>query len=303
MSEAHEPNELDGPHEGPIKTPRQLILAIIFSFVVPIVGIVLLVLFVTSDPRPSAGTDTLSNPQAIAARIKPVGVVEVKDSSDPASLASGDKVYAAQCAACHAAGTLGSPRLGDAAAWAPRLQQGYAALLQSSLAGKGQMPAQRGGDFTDFEIGRAVVYLANQSGGKLAEPPLPLAGASAPSAATATTAALPATTTVAPTAAAPSATAAATAAASAAATVVAAAPAASPPAVYTQLCSVCHISGVAGSPKLGDKAVWAPRIAQGIDALTATVIAGKGAMPPRGGSTATDAEIRTAVAYMVAVSK
>jgi cytochrome c5 len=60
---------------------------------------------------------------------------------------------------------------------------------------------------------------------------------------------------------------------------------------------------VAGSPKLGDKAAWAPRVAQGLDALTASVIKGKGAMPPRGGSTANDAEIKQVVTYMVNQSK
>ncbi len=62
---------------------------------------------------------------------------------------------------------------------------------------------------------------------------------------------------------------------------------------------MCHIPGVAGAPTLGDKDAWAPRLAQGIDGMTATVLAGKGAMPPRGGTTASDADIRAAVAYMV----
>jgi len=60
---------------------------------------------------------------------------------------------------------------------------------------------------------------------------------------------------------------------------------------------------VAGAPKIGDKTAWAPRIAQGIDALTASVIKGKGAMPPKGGSTASDAEIKAVVGWMVANGK
>ena len=70
-----------------------------------------------------------------------------------------------------------------------------------------------------------------------------------------------------------------------------------------QVCSACHAAGVAGAPKLGDKAAWAPRIAQGIDALTASAIKGKGAMPPKGGSNASDAEIKAVVTYMVNASK
>jgi cytochrome c5 len=61
---------------------------------------------------------------------------------------------------------------------------------------------------------------------------------------------------------------------------------------------------VANAPKLGDKAAWAPRLAAGIDGLTASVINGKGAMPPKGGAAAaTDAEIKVAVDYMVASVK
>ena len=56
---------------------------------------------------------------------------------------------------------------------------------------------------------------------------------------------------------------------------------------------MCHAAGVAGAPKLGDKTAWAPRLGQGIDALTASVIKGKGAMPPRGAvANASDAELR-----------
>jgi cytochrome c5 len=75
------------------------------------------------------------------------------------------------------------------------------------------------------------------------------------------------------------------------------------PALYTQICQTCHAAGVAGAPKLGDKAAWAPRLAQGVDGLTASAIKGKNAMPPKGGSTASDAEIKTVVAYMVSTVK
>jgi cytochrome c5 len=85
-------------------------------------------------------------------------------------LRTGEQVYQAQCAACHASGAAGAPKLGDGAAWGARVATGYEALLSSALKGKGAMAAQGGGEFSDYEIGRAVVYLANQSGGKLAEP-------------------------------------------------------------------------------------------------------------------------------------
>jgi cytochrome c5 len=66
---------------------------------------------------------------------------------------------------------------------------------------------------------------------------------------------------------------------------------------------VCHAAGVANAPKLGDKAAWAPRLALGIDGLTASVLKGKGAMPPKGGSSASEAEIKAVVTYMVSSAK
>ncbi len=88
-----------------------------------------------------------------------------------------------------------------------------------------------------------------------------------------------------------------------AAAVATAAPAGAAPALYTQAGSVCHEAGIAGAPKYGDKAAWAPRLAAGVDGLTASAIKGKNAMPPRGGSQGSDADIKAVVAYMVEAVK
>ncbi len=307
MSNAHH-DDHDLPHEGPIKTPKQLVWAVALAFIVPIIAIILLVNYVTAKKLPAAGSDGMSE-QAVAERLQKVGVVEIKDVSDPASMKTGAQVYAAQCAACHAAGVAGAPKLGDAAAWGPRLKSGYDALLTSALKGKGAMGAQGGGDFSDFEIGRAVVHMANQSGGNIPEPkfaaPVTAAAdaAAAPTPAATTAPAAPATAApAAPATAAPAAP--ATTAAAGTAAVAAVAPAAAKadavPALYAQACSVCHAAGVAGAPKIGDKAAWAPRLAAGLDGLTASVIKGKGVMPPKGGAmSASDADIKAVVSYMV----
>jgi len=179
----------DAPHEGPIKTPKQLIWTVIASFVVPIAIIVLLVNFVAAGDKSGAGSDGMSE-QAVAMRIQPVGQVMLKDASAVAVLRTGEQVYTAQCTACHAAGLAGAPKSGDEAAWGPRIKTGYEALLISALKGKGAMAAQGGGEFSDFEIGRAVVFMANKGGGKLDEPKAPPAAASAASAADGTASAL-----------------------------------------------------------------------------------------------------------------
>ena len=72
---------------------------------------------------------------------------------------------------------------------------------------------------------------------------------------------------------------------------------------FDAVCTACHSAGVAGAPKFGDKAAWAPRIAQGLATLEQHAIQGIRAMPPRGGSSASDADVRAAVQYMVNAAK
>jgi cytochrome c5 len=80
--------------------------------------------------------------------------------------------------------------------------------------------------------------------------------------------------------------------------------AASGKATFDGVCSACHGTGVAGAPKFGDKAAWAPRIKTGIEALHASALKGKGAMPAKGGNPAlSDADVKAAVDYMVAAAK
>lgn len=282
-------NHHEEAHTGPIKNPKQLLVAVLFSFVIPIFAIIGLVLYVTSADKPAAGA---VNPEkAIAERLQKVGMVEIRDANRP--LKAGQEVYTAQCAACHAAGAAGAPKFADADAWSARIKTGFEALVQSALKGKGAMAPQGGGDFNDTEIARAVAYMANAAGGKFAEPAAPAAaGAAAADAKAAAPAA-------APVAAAP-----APAAAPAAAPTPVAVAAGAGEALYKQACQVCHAAGVAGAPKFGDKAAWTARLSTGLDALHASVVKGKGAMPPRGGAAqASDADLRAAVEFMTAAVK
>ena len=281
-------------HTGPIKTPAQLLWTSFFFFIAPIFIIIGLVYFVTSGPKPDAGA--VDRELATAQRIHRIGAVELRDANRP--LAAGDAVYTAQCVACHAAGLVGAPKFGDVAAWGPRLKQGYDTLLTHALQGLGAMGAQGGGAYSDIEIGRAVVHMANAAGANFPVPEAPAAeGAAAPAepAAAPVAAVAPAPVQMAAAPAAP----AAAAESPAAITVAAGAGAA----LYKQACTACHAAGVAGAPKSGDKVAWGPRVGLGVDALTASVIKGKGIMPPRGGSAGSDAEIRAAVEYMLAQLK
>jgi cytochrome c5 len=76
----------------------------------------------------------------------------------------------------------------------------------------------------------------------------------------------------------------------------------SPQQLYEGACLACHVSGVAGAPKVGDGAAWQARLGDGIDALLASAIKGKGAMPPKGGSTYSDDQLRMVIDYILAES-
>jgi len=166
MSDAHD------EHESVIKTPKQLIVAILAAFVVPIIVVVLLVKYVTSGQLPNAGSDA-QTPEAITARLQPISDIgyTFKDASAPKQLLSGEEIYKSTCVACHGAGVAGAPKVGDVAAWAPRLKEGYDKVVGIAIHGLNAMPAKGGNpDLDDIEVARAVVFMANQSGGSFKEP-------------------------------------------------------------------------------------------------------------------------------------
>lgn len=74
--------------------------------------------------------------------------------------------------------------------------------------------------------------------------------------------------------------------------------------VFNSVCGACHNTGAAGAPKAGDKAAWAPRLAQGKEGLYKSALNGKNAMPARGGaSDLSDAEVKAAVDHLLGLSK
>ena len=103
MSDAHATEQQeshDGPHEGPIKTPKQLIWAVVASFVVPIILIIMLTQFVGLQNKRAPGTESLSA-EAVARRIHPVGEVKIEDGGAAGGAArTGEEIYTAVCAGC-----------------------------------------------------------------------------------------------------------------------------------------------------------------------------------------------------------
>jgi cytochrome c5 len=296
MSDVHQNDH----HESPIKTPKQLIAVVIAAFLVPIIVIILLVNFVGHGTLEGAGST--QSVEAVNSRIAPVASLEIKDPNAPRVFKTGEQVYKEVCAACHATGAAGAPKYGVAGDWSARIGQGFDGLLKAVLNGKGAMPARAGtspDDLSDYELSRAVVYMADAGGAKFPEPAAPAQGATAQAAAPAPEApAAPAA--AAPAAAAPAAAAPAPAAAAAA---PAAASAETGKKVYEQVCAACHAAGVAGAPKFGDKAAWAPRLKEGMDAVHNFALKGKGVMPPKGGYAGPDADVIAASDYMANAAK
>jgi cytochrome c5 len=188
-------------------------------------------------------------------------------AAQPAASAgrTGEQIVTAGCSNCHLTGEGGAPKIGDRTAWSKRISAGIDKVTASAIRGHGGMPARGGfADLTDPEMKKAILYMFDSASGKAV------------------------TAAAAPVAAAP-------------------APAAAADkgkATYDQACVACHGQGVAGAPKFGDKVMWAPRIKTGMEALYATSIKGKGAMPPKGGNTTlADADVKAAVDYMVAAAK
>lgn len=293
----------EAPHESPVKTPGQLIAVIIASFAIPIVLIVLFANYANHAFRSGAGTDALSDEQ-VAARIAPIAKVDVKDANAPRTYKTGEEVYKAVCVTCHGTGAAGAPKFGNKDDWAPRISQGFDTLLKTALAGKGAMPA-RGGtspdDVSDYEIARAIVYMANNDGANFPEPAAPAANAAQAASG-------------APASGADASNAQAAAAMAAIAAIPkagekpAAAPAAADAAtagkaLYASTCQACHAAGVLGAPKFGSKEDWAPRLKDSMDTVYNYALHGKGAMPPKGGSNASDADVKAAVDYMVNAAK
>ena len=221
----------------------------------------------------------------IAERIAPIGsVVTFDPNAAPAAARDGATIVKIACASCHASGALGAPKIGDKSAWGGRMgASGLDGLVKSAIAGKGNMPPRGGSDASDEEIRNAIVDMLENSDVSTGQAK---AAAAAPVSTAKQVVAKVATT---------------------AKKVVAAAAGpdtAKGKKVYDSACFVCHMSGAAGSPKLGDKGAWSSRIAAGMDSLYNNALKGKGGMPPKGGRMElSDDDVKAAVAYMVEQSK
>jgi len=121
--------------------------------------------------------------RAAAERLQKVGTLDLKIVAATHEPKTGEQVYQAVCSACHATGVTGAPKFGDKADWGPRIATGQQTLEQAPIKGftgkVGTMPPQGGAAFSDYEIIRAMVYMANAAGANFTEPAAPAEAASA----------------------------------------------------------------------------------------------------------------------------
>jgi cytochrome c5 len=168
-------------HPSPIKNWKQLLVVAVLAFAVPVFLIIAIVHLLTGGLQVDMKSRAMSE-EAIAARLKPVGEVQLSlaptapaastgtASTQPAPAAqaapvaqakSGEAVYTQVCAMCHAAGLAGAPKTGDKGAWQSRLAQGMPTLYNHALNGIRAMPAKGGNtSLSDAEVKAAVDYLA-----------------------------------------------------------------------------------------------------------------------------------------------
>src|SRR3954447_17324923 len=155
-------------HSSFIKTPQQLIVVVLLAFIVPIVGILLVVQLVTGTP--SADPNAMA-PESVASRLQPVGKVQVAAPASAPGARTGEEIVKSVCAACHQTGVANAPKIGDSARWGALAKEGLPSLIATATKGKGAMPPKGGaGDLSDAELARAIVFMANQSGQNLKEP-------------------------------------------------------------------------------------------------------------------------------------
>jgi cytochrome c5 len=171
-------------HQSLIKTPKQLAVVVLAAFIVPIAGILMVIELITGGLKVDMDRPSMSE-KAVAQRLKPVGEIALA-GSEPAQVASapaapapaggpgasqaqatsnpGEKLYQTICQVCHAAGVAGAPRVGDKAAWAPRLAKGKSVLYQSAIKGLNTMPPKGGAmSAPDPEVRAAVDYMVARS--------------------------------------------------------------------------------------------------------------------------------------------
>jgi cytochrome c5 len=158
MNEAHIED-----HSTPIQTPKQLIVVVVLAFLVPILLIVMITQMVTGGLKAEVSGQAMSE-DAVAERLKPVGEVALAEASTTPGVRSGEQVVNTVCQTCHGAGLVGAPKIGDKAAWQPRLAQGVNALHEHAIKGIRAMPP-RGGNpsLSDAEVSAAVDYMLRQS--------------------------------------------------------------------------------------------------------------------------------------------
>ena len=224
----------------------------------------------------------------LLARIRPaVTLADITGSTDTAvvetvaATKTAKELYDGACLACHNTGVAGAPKLGDKDAWAVRAESGVDVLVASAKTGKGAMPPNGGSAYSEDEM-KSIIEMMLMEAGLMDAAPM---AAVVETSETVEIQQMPEVVNE---------------PVQAVTLGDSSSDLAAGEVAYKTACFACHDFGVAGAPKLGDKAAWSARLATGFDALLNTALNGKGAMPAKGGAmNLSDAEVANIVAFMM----
>ncbi|HZV61138.1 MAG TPA: c-type cytochrome [Methylophilaceae bacterium] len=157
---------------NPENSAIQMVITVLAALIT-LTAISLLLVYILNGLKDfTSEADKATDDIAVAERIKPVAQVEVAQSGAASGGAiNGEQIVNTSCAACHGTGALNSPKIGDKAAWGPRIAKGYKTLIDHAINGFNMMPARGGNpDLSDAEVAHAVAFMANKAGANFTPP-------------------------------------------------------------------------------------------------------------------------------------
>lgn len=160
------------PSNRPETSAIQMVFTVLAALIT-LTAISLLLVYVLNGLKDfTSEADKATDAASVTERIKPVAQVEVAQGGAASGGAiNGEQIVNTSCAACHGTGALNSPKIGDKAAWGPRIAKGYKTLIDHAINGFNMMPARGGNpDLTDAEIAHAVAFMANKAGANFTPP-------------------------------------------------------------------------------------------------------------------------------------
>lgn len=160
------------PKNLPETSALQMVFTVLAALIVLTTVSLLLVIVLNGLKDFTSEADRATDAESVTKRIAPVAEVEVAQAdAAPGGEINAEQIVNNSCVACHGTGALNAPKIGDKAAWGPRIAKGYETLIDHAIKGFNMMPARGGNpDLSDAEVAHAVAFMANKSGASFTPP-------------------------------------------------------------------------------------------------------------------------------------